>query len=60
MRAAWHATRGMANLSLNAAVKANAARYIQRSVRKKLTHFNEGGDAGNRETKINALIKRMA
>ena len=26
---------------------------------KKLIHFNEGGDAGNREDKINGLIKRM-
>jgi large subunit ribosomal protein L7e len=27
--------------------------------KKKLLHFNEGGDAGNREELINALIKRM-
>jgi large subunit ribosomal protein L7e len=27
--------------------------------RKKLTHFIEGGDAGNRGEKINALIKRV-
>ena len=27
--------------------------------KKKLLHFNEGGDAGNRGEKINALIKRM-
>jgi large subunit ribosomal protein L7e len=26
---------------------------------KKLLHYNEGGEAGNREDKINALIKRM-
>merc|ERR1712096_117797 len=26
---------------------------------KKLVHFQEGGDAGNREEKINALVKRM-
>jgi large subunit ribosomal protein L7e len=26
---------------------------------RKLTHFIEGGQAGNRETKINALIQRM-
>jgi large subunit ribosomal protein L7e len=25
----------------------------------KLTHFNEGGDAGNREEKINELVRRM-
>ncbi len=25
----------------------------------KKRHFNEGGDAGNRETKINALVQRM-
>jgi len=27
--------------------------------KKVTTHFNEGGDAGNREDKINALIRRM-
>jgi large subunit ribosomal protein L7e len=27
--------------------------------KRKLLHFNEGGDAGNRGAKINALIKRM-
>jgi len=27
--------------------------------KRKLLHFNEGGDAGNRGEKINALIKRM-
>jgi large subunit ribosomal protein L7e len=27
--------------------------------RKKLLHYNEGGDAGNREAKINGLIKKM-
>ena len=27
--------------------------------KKKLTHFNEGGDAGNRMEKINAMIQRM-
>ncbi len=26
---------------------------------RKLTHFNEGGDAGDRGDKINELIKRM-
>jgi len=26
---------------------------------RKLVHFNEGGDAGNRETYINFLIRRM-
>ncbi len=25
----------------------------------KKRHFNEGGDAGNRESKINALVQRM-
>lgn len=27
--------------------------------RQKLLHFNEGGDAGQRGAKINALVKRM-
>ena len=27
--------------------------------RKKLIHFNEGGDAGNRMDKINAFVQRM-
>lgn len=28
-------------------------------LKKKRLHYVEGGDAGNRETKINALIRRM-
>ena len=30
-----------------------------RRMRKKTTHFVEGGDAGNREDQINRLIRRM-
>ena len=31
----------------------------RRGMKKKATHFVEGGDAGNREDQINRLIRRM-